>query len=114
MQLGDLRRRITIESQTLSSDANGQEIITWGTLAEVWARMTFETSMTSENGGESVEADQRVAQRIVKFTIRFRDDVDATCRILYDSKYYFITGVEQLGRERFLTIKTFYADRELG
>ena len=108
MQLGDLRRRITIESQTLSTDANGQEIVTWGDLASVWARMTF------ENGGESVEADQRVAQRIVKFTIRFRDDVDATCRILYDSKYYFITGVERLGRQRFLVIKTFYADRELG
>ena len=106
MQYGHFKRRITIESYTTAVDANGQDIKTWGTLAEVWAGMAY------EKGDESFEALQRVALRIVKFMIRYRDDVDETCRVVYDSKYFNILGIERLHRKRYLILKCEYADRE--
>jgi SPP1 family predicted phage head-tail adaptor len=106
MQLGDLKRPITIESFTVSTDDNGQEIKTWADLDTVWGKLAY------ESGGESFEADQRVAKRVVKWTIRYRDDVDETCRIHYDSKYFNIIAIERVHRKRFLILKCRYADRE--
>lgn len=104
MQLGNLNRRIVIERPTFTADVNGQEVISWTADSPVAAMLSFDSA------GESVEADQRVARRVVKFTIRYQD-VDETCRILHDSKYYAITGIERLHRKRYLVIKCFYADR---
>jgi len=106
MQLGELRRVIRIDHFTLAADGNNQEIKTWSKLATVWAKVSY------VSGGEVYEADQRVALRIAKFFIRYRSDVDETCRILYDTKYYDILGIEEVDRKRFLVIKCQYADRD--
>ena len=105
MQLGDLRRRVTLQNYTDAVDEHGQEVRTWADIAEVWADMTY------QSGGEDYQADQRVAERIVKFTIRYRSDVDETCRVYYDSRYFYIEGIERMHRKRYLILKSRYADR---
>jgi len=105
MQLGSLNRPIQIEQPALTVDDNGQELITWSSIGTVWASMKYTSGM------ETTEADQRVARRVVKFTIRFNDHVDETCRIYYDSKYFYIEAIERIHRKRYQIIRAYYADR---
>lgn len=105
MQLGDLKRRVSIEKPTYTADGNGQEVISWSAIGSYWAKLSY------ENGIETTEDEQRVARRVVKFTIRFDGDIDETYRLVYDSKYYYITGIERIHRKRYLILKCFYADR---
>jgi SPP1 family predicted phage head-tail adaptor len=104
MQLGDLNRRIVIEQPTTTKADDGQEIPSWSTLSEVWAKVSF------EKGGEAMEADQLVARRIIKFWIRYRE-VDETMRILFDGGYFNIRHIERIGRSKYLILKADYADR---
>jgi SPP1 family predicted phage head-tail adaptor len=50
-------------------------------------------------GNEKVEADQVTSTSKVKFKIRFFDGIDESMRISYNSKYYDILDIQELGRE---------------
>lgn len=93
LKAGDLDRRIIIESETIIRDEWGDEISTWATLATVWAKIQFNT------GAEVTEADQQVSLNRIFFTVRYRTDITARMRINYDSQYYTIKYISQLGRQ---------------
>lgn len=93
VKAGDLDRRIVIESETITRSATGAEVISWATLATVWAKIEY------RSGTETDEADQPVSLNKIFFLIRFRDDLTARMRIKYKDQYYSITFIENLGRE---------------
>ena len=104
MQIGTLDRRITLQKRTDTTDLLGQDIPAWSTLAIVWGKIVY------DRANERMEADQRVALSIVRFMIRYID-LDETCRILYNGKYFDVLGVERLHRNKYLILKCQYADR---
>jgi SPP1 family predicted phage head-tail adaptor len=98
MQLGDLDRRIVIEQYTTTTDAYGQRVESWTTFATVWAKIMY------EGGGEDFEAEQKTANRIVKFLIRYAS-VTEKMRVSYASAYYDIENIEEVGRKNYLVLR---------
>lgn len=90
---GNLDRRITIESETITRDEWGGEVLSWATLASVWAGIDYNTA------GETVEAEQQTALSRINFIIRYRTDLTSRMRVYYNFKYFTITGIKEIGRQ---------------
>ena len=102
---GKLDRRITLQSASVSADGFGQSVRTYGTLATVWAMVEYRGVPK-----EGDETDKLTSVNKVRFTIRYRSDVNATTKISWDSKSYEIEGVSLEGRERYLILDTILRD----
>jgi SPP1 family predicted phage head-tail adaptor len=91
---GGLDRRITIESLTVAPGTDyGEPTETWTTFKKVWAAVLPMT------GRELAVAQQISGEMTVKFIIRWLSGVKDNMRILYDSVYYDIFRVEEVGRQ---------------
>lgn len=90
MNAGRLNKRVVIEkpvSGSPTADTFGEPIITWDTLAEVWAAVEPLT-------GREFWAQQQVQNEItVRFRVRYRSDIEAGMRVSYNSKYFVIKAV---------------------
>ena len=101
---GQLDRRVTLPSASVSTDGFGQAVRTYSTLAQVWAKVDYRTVKEGE------ETERLTSVNKVRFTIRYRADVDATIKISWDSKTYEVEGVSLEGRERYLILDTVLRD----
>ena len=99
MQIGELDRRITIQESTATTDSYGEETLVWSTYRKVWAKLGY------VSGNETFEADQKTAIRTEKFFVRYDSCITEKMRISWDSGYYDIRAIEQLGREKYLVLK---------
>lgn len=104
MQLGDLDRRIRIEQYTEVVDTWGQRTQVWSTLANVWANVLY------ESGEEKYEADQKVAVRLTKFIVRYSSAYNEKLRVVYNSEYYDIRSIEEIGRKDYQVLKALRKD----
>lgn len=85
---GDLRHSVVIQAPTITRDSDtGEEIVVWGDVATVWADMNYQSVR------EFVAANAEQSEVRGYCAIRYRDDVDATMRVLHRGKYYGILGV---------------------
>lgn len=98
--IGKLDRRICIEQPSASRGGSGQELLTWSTFAECWAAVEYPGTRTDEQ----VVADQEVSITSVIFRIRYRDGLNQKMRILYNSNYYDILNVLEVGRKDYLRL----------
>jgi SPP1 family predicted phage head-tail adaptor len=85
-------RVAVILSRTLSQNSYGEQIETFTALDTVWAEK-IELS-----GQELLLAQQLSAETTIKYRIRWRPDVPATCRLLVDEVTYGIQYIAELGR----------------
>ena len=109
MQIGELDRRITIETFSTDPDGYGEAIKTWSVLINVWANINWK-------GGNTKDIAERVtATSKVVFTIRNYgstiDSIDESMRVKYRdrgvTKYYYINVINQIdGRDGFLQLET--------
>lgn len=97
---GTLNRRITLERYgSTPSGTGGQTPPAWTPIASVWANVRY------LNGSETLRADFPVSVAKASIRIRFRDDIDPTCRAVYSSgsvtTYFEILAVlpDMVGRE---------------
>jgi SPP1 family predicted phage head-tail adaptor len=97
-RIGKLDQQIVIQNYTTTRTDSGAEVDTWTTLATVWAGVDFKA------GNENFEADQKVANNIVKFKIRYLAGVLAKSRISYDSEYWDILHITGNSRLRYLEL----------
>lgn len=85
---GKLRHRVRIEKPTRIQDQMTGEIRDqWAVIATVWAQiapLSVREYITASAGQSEITA---------RVLTRWRDDVDATCRLVYKGKYYNIHGV---------------------
>jgi SPP1 family predicted phage head-tail adaptor len=100
MRIGKMDRRIVIEQPTATKDDWNYDVVTWTTLATVWA------DKLDRGSGEVVEVDRQTALTRTQWTMRYRSTVNSTMRILYNSQYYYIVGVEEIGRREGLRVFT--------
>ena len=97
---GDLDRRIRIEQKSVARDASyGSEVITWATLATVWANVEDQLEV-GQSGGETLSRDLRVRRTPTRLRIRYRGDISTAMRVvLIDrSRTLQIVAIAELGR----------------
>jgi len=102
---GKLDRRVTLQSASVSTDGFGQSVRTYSTLAGVWAMVEYRGVPK-----EGEDSEKLTSVNKVRFTIRYRSDVDATTKISWKGKTYEVEGVSLEGRERYLIVDTRLAD----
>jgi len=107
MAFGDLDRRIVIQNNTQSQLGNGEPVDSWSTFVTLWATAEFGLKKAE---GEDYEAGQLTASNTVGFKVRYYPGITEQMRISYDSTYYNITHIEEVGRERFLILKATKVD----
>lgn len=90
MNAGILDRLVTIQFNNVTTDSDtNEEVDNWQNLVidpQVWA-MKMEMV-----GAEEYQADQLVWDKVVKWVIRYRTDLDAEMRLLDEdgNEFYFI------------------------
>ena len=97
MRIGKSDRRIKVQRYTTSTNAYGERVQTWSTLLTVWA----ELMKAGEGMTERITTNQDMPVQRVRFKIRSSSDsrgIKADDRVLYNSKYYNIQGIEEIGR----------------
>lgn len=95
---GQLDRRITIFSPTLTRNADGSEAVTWTNVATVWG------SKRSLNGHRLLAADGTHYEQFTSFEIRYRADVATGWRLQQGTAIYEVTNTQELGRKHLLQL----------
>lgn len=100
---GQLDQIITLQQRVPSVDGAGQDNYTFANLASVpeeWA------NAQPLRGGEYFAASQMQATVDVKFTIRYRSDLDSTMRVLWRGEPYDIVSppIDPHGRREWLEL----------
>lgn len=87
MDIGKLNKRITIQSQSTSFDAAGQQVESWSTFATVWANIKH------KSGAETIRSDAMTSTVKASMRIRYLPGVNAGMRVLYGNAVYRIEAV---------------------
>ncbi len=90
-------RKITIQEPTTTTNDYGEKETTWSELASVWADVKQQSARETWGAG-------KIAETEIAFKIRHRTGIDETCRVVYDSINYDITGIREIGRQNGLEI----------
>jgi SPP1 family predicted phage head-tail adaptor len=91
MQAGKMDERVTLRSRTVTTDAMGQDAITWATVAVVWAQRI------NQRSAEAFQAAQMGDDDVIELHIRHRADVLTTWRLELGGVGYDITSVSDFG-----------------
>lgn len=84
---GDLRHRVLIQKQVTTRDDDGVSHATWIDVATVWA------SVEPLSAREFIQSGQQQAAITARVVIRYRDDVQASMRIIHRGQPLNIQGV---------------------
>lgn len=95
-----MKRRVSIQSITLSSDGQGGQTESWATDATVWA------AIEPMKGFEKFQAAQLQTPLSHKVTMRYRTGVTTSKRLLYGSRVFDIKEVINVNEDgNFLELK---------
>jgi len=85
---GDLSHRITLQQQERTQDESSGEMVTvWVDLADVWAQIV------PMSGREFIAASAEQSEVRGRMVIRYRDDINASMRVVYRGQKYDIAAV---------------------
>lgn len=108
LSIGELDRRIIIESPTLTSNNYGESTETWATAYTVWAKVAWMRSNEKEQSQEITNITD-----VIFYIRNLGVTILSTYRINWDSKYYYIQGIKEIdGRDAFLELPTKLKDNE--
>ena len=96
MKAGSLRNLILLQTRDGGTDAAGQPVQTWTTLATVWA------DIRGANGMATIKAPlDGVEINWYSFRIRYRIDVDAAKRVVFNGQNFDVKQVrhDHAGKE---------------
>lgn len=87
----ELNRKITIQESQITQDPNtGEMIVTWVDFVSVFAKIEPLV------GREYLAAAAIQAENLCKFTMRYRGDINASMRIVFDGKLFNITSIQNI------------------
>lgn len=95
MRAGSLKHRIKFQTQVAGKDAFGGNTVSCADVCTVSAsvrNLSGEEKRQAQHGGE-------VAVARTEFTMRYRDDIDATMRLLFKGKVFNIRHVNNYNEE---------------
>jgi SPP1 family predicted phage head-tail adaptor len=91
MRAGELRHSITIEKPTYEQNAYGEQSASWAVHGTDWAKIEL------AGGSETSVAEGITTKYSYKITIRYRDDLKPSYRILYGSRILSINSIADIG-----------------
>ena len=107
LHAGRLTQRLTLRRRVAGVDAFGQESVTWADLASVWGEAE------PLQGREFFAAAQVREDVTVRFVIRYRSDVTAKDRVVWNGREFDVYAVlEDDGARVRLTLMASAADAE--
>lgn len=100
MDIGTLDRRIRIEVNTPTTDANyGTPVASWSTFATLWANVQEVLPSKSEGQSEAI----RIAQRPARVRTRYVTGITSDMRVIYldrsDRVMQILTPPVEMGRK---------------
>lgn len=99
MRAGRLRHRLVLQSKTLTSNAYGEQIVTWSDEDTVWG------AIEPVGGREYFAQDQTQAEARVRIVIRYHSTIDETWRVKNGGLYYNVVSVINHDmRDRMITL----------
>jgi len=88
MKIGDLKKLINIEKQTIVNDGMGGQTVTWTThAANVWA------AIWPISAKEIIKSDKEIMVVSHRIRIRYRAGILSSMRIRYGSQYFNIVSI---------------------
>jgi len=90
MQAGKLNRIITIQTKTLTYDADGYPIESWGDSISMWA------SVVTTGGGEFYAAQKLNASTEAVFKARYTTGITVLNRIKYGTRIFEILSLNEI------------------
>lgn len=84
---GKMTERVTFQSKSVTKNTLGEEVVTWGDVATVWAEAR------PLRGREFYAANQTQQVVDVRFIVRARTGLTVDMRLLWKSTPYDITGL---------------------
>ena len=102
MRAGKLDQRITVQTNTPTTDSKGQKIESWADTKTIWA------GAVTDGGKEFFAAQKVYSEAQVVFRVRYDSSIVSTQRIKWLSRYYSILGINPVNgqyRELLLTCK---------
>lgn len=96
LRTGALRRRLTIETGTVTSTVEGDPLTTWKSIGDVWA------SIEPAGAAEQQIAAQRGETIDYDVTLRFRSDLPppGLLRFIYQGRVLFVRSMMDPGERR--------------
>lgn len=94
MRAGRLDQKIRIEKSTETKDVVGGPVITWNTLATVFA------SVEPISGRELLSADQLQAEATIRVRCRYVPNVTTECRIVHKGRIIDIVFLQNIREGR--------------
>ena len=108
MIIGRMERKIVIEqpTYTVSENSNDKYVSGWTTYKSCFA------SWVHKQSNEVFETGQMVAKDTYEWKVRYFDapDVKMDMRVSYDSGYYYLVGIKELGRKEALLLTSIKRD----
>lgn len=99
MRLSDLRHQVLIQHYEETQDEWGQPKQGWVDVATVWAKIE------GLSGRELFAAQQVQAESDHRITIRYRDDISPTMRVVEGQHTYnILTALDKTGRRQWLEL----------
>lgn len=106
MKSEDLKHKIVIQKYVNIVNDNGFEEEIWEDYKTVWA------SVSNLYGREYFAAAAVQAEKTVKLTIRYTDEIDTSMRILFKDKQYNITSIDNIKyANKFIEIRAMEVDK---
>ena len=87
MSIGDLRKRVTLQSESLTADGLGGQVANWVTIANLW------TEMRPFMGREAVSVASFNKRITHQFLVRYRTDILTGMRLLLNNRQFLIRAV---------------------
>jgi SPP1 family predicted phage head-tail adaptor len=91
---GKFDQRITLQSKLVTRAANGEEVVTWDDVAQLWARVE------PLRGREWFAAAQMQDAAEIRVTIRYRAGVTRDMRVLWNGEPLDIMSVIDVNADR--------------
>ena len=98
--IGNMDRRIAVQSATYSANEYGEPAETWATDFYTFARVDYPQS----GQGEQFEDAINISSTRIDFTIRYRSGLTTKHRIVYASNNYDVTAISEIGRNNYLRL----------
>lgn len=96
MDAGKFDQRVTLQSKSVTRATNGEEVVTWNTVATVWAQVQ------QLRGKEFFAGAQMQDEVDVRVRLRYRTGVTRDQRLLWNSAPLDIVSVITIGRREML------------
>lgn len=111
--IGKMDVLLTIQEPTETRHATTSEVVTtWSTFVMAWAEKLSDQKTMGPQSKESVEGEQKVANTKSNFKVRWVSGIHERMRVVRDSEYHYILGIEELDRKKFLILKTEKRDND--